>query len=51
VRLHRAATATATITDSIESPQHGILEEGVMHVTPRPLLNKDLDGFVLCDPP
>src|SRR3990170_8121265 len=32
VSLHSSTAAGAAIADGIEAPQHGVLEEGVMHV-------------------
>ena len=35
--LHRRAAAGAAVADGVKAPQHGLLEEGVVHVAARVL--------------
>ena len=49
MRVHRAAAAFAAVADSIKALQHGILEEGVMHVSTLVFGFQDVDGFFAGD--
>ncbi len=49
--LHGPAAAGAAVADGVEPAEHGLLEEGVVHVAPGVLLLEDAHGLFLGDGP
>jgi len=50
VGVHRPAAAGTAVADSIESPQHGVLEEGVMDMAALVFGVQNLRSLLLADP-
>jgi hypothetical protein len=48
--LHRSAAARAAVTDGVKTPQHRVLEKGVVHMTAPVLSLQDLYGLLGRDP-